>query len=119
MKHGDFDLRWHSYEPCRLLPHTAIAKLSSAIPALFNDQPVTAFRTDVCPDPLEEDADPQAALSQKLHVDQCPDKPGEETTYPDTPALQHGKIFADYGKVALVEVTKRGKRWFLGHLPKD
>ena len=109
MKHSDFDLRWHSYEPCRLLPQLAIANLSSAILALFNDQPVTALCTEVRPDPLEEDAEPQAALSQKLYVDQGPDEPSQETAHHDTPALQHGKILADYGKVALVEVTKRRK----------
>src|SRR6266702_7026840 len=98
---------------------TVIANLSSTILALFNDQPVTALCTEVRPDPLEEDAEPQAALSKKLYVDQGPDEPGQETAHHDTPALQHGKILADYGKVALVEVTERGKRRFLGHLPKD
>src|SRR3954453_23552570 len=88
---------------------TAIANLSSAILVLFNDQPVTALCTEVRPDPLEEDAEPQAALSQKLYVDQGPDEPSQETAHHDTPALQHGKILADYGKVALVEVTKRRK----------
>ncbi len=88
---------------------TAVANLSSAILALFNDQPVTALCTEVRPDPLEENAEPHAVLSQKLYVDQGPDEPGQETTHHDTPALQHGKILADYGKVALVEVTKRRK----------
>ena len=89
---------------------TTRANLSSAIISLFDDQPVTALCTEVCPDPLEEDAEPQAILSQKLHVDQSPHEPSEETTHPDTPALQYGKILADYGKVALVEVAKGRKR---------
>ena len=119
MKHSDFDLTWHSMNRSDLVPPLAIANLSSAILALFNDQPVTALCTEVRPDPLKEDAEPQAAVSQKLYVDQGPDEPGQETTYHDTPTLQHGKTLADYGEVALVEVTKRRKLRFLGHLPKD
>jgi hypothetical protein len=91
----------------------------SGVLARFDDQPITAFCTDVCPGPLEKDAEPQATLSQKLYVDQSPDEPREETTHHDAPTLQHGKILADNGKVALVEVAKRGKLWFLDHLPKD
>jgi hypothetical protein len=84
----------------------------------FDDQANTAFAADISPYPPEEDAEPQAALCQKLNVDQGPDKPREETTHHDAPALQHRKILADYSKVALVEVAKRGKLWFLGHLPQ-
>ena len=46
---------------------------------------------------------------QKLYVEQGPDEASQETAHHDTPALQHGKILADHGKVALVEVTKRRK----------
>jgi hypothetical protein len=89
---------------------TAIVNLSSAILARFNDQPVTAPSAEVCPDPLEKDAKPQTALSQKLYVDQTPDQPGEKAAHLDAPALQNGEILAHHGKVALVEVTKRGER---------
>jgi hypothetical protein len=97
----------------------AIANLSSDALALFDDQSGSSFATEVCPDPLKEDAKPQAALCQKLYVDQSPDKPREETTHLYVPALQHGKTLADYGKVALIEIAKREKLWFLDHLPKD
>jgi hypothetical protein len=93
-------------------------KSSDAL-ALFDDQSGSSFTTEVCPDPLKEDAKPQAALCQKLYVDQSPDKPREETTHLHATALQYGKTLADYGKVALIEVAKRGKLWFLDHLPKD
>jgi hypothetical protein len=58
---------------------------------------------------LEKDAEPQAALSQKLYVDQDPDEPSQETVHHHAPAPQHGKILYDYGKVAHVEVAKRRK----------
>jgi hypothetical protein len=92
--------------------------LSHAL-ALFDNQAGRSFATEVCPDPLEEDAKPQAALRQKLYVDQSPDKPREQSTHLYSPALQHGKTLTDYGKVALIEVAKRWKLWFLDHLPKD
>ena len=110
MKHSDFDLTWHSMNRSDLVPPLAIANLSSAILALFNDQPVAALCTEVRPDPLHKDADPQAALCQKLYMDQGPDEPSQETAHHDTPALQHGKILADDGKVALVKVAKGRKR---------
>jgi hypothetical protein len=56
-------------------------KPSSAILALFNDQPVTTLCTEVRPGRLEKDAEPQAALSQKLYVDQDPDEPSQETAH--------------------------------------
>lgn len=85
----------------------------------MDDQSSSSFATEVCPNPLKEDAKPQAALCQKLYVDQCPDKPSEETAHHDASTLQHGKILADDGKIALIEIPKRGKLWFLDHLPKD
>jgi hypothetical protein len=40
-------------------------------------------------------------------VDPDPDEPSQETAHHHAPALQHGEILDDYGKVALVEVTKK------------
>ena len=69
----------------------------------------TALCTEVRPGPLEKNAEPQAALSQKLYVDQDRDEPSQETAHHHAPALQQGEILDDYGKVALGEVTKRRK----------
>jgi hypothetical protein len=66
-----------------------------------------ALCAEVRPGPLEKDAEPQAALSQKLYVDQHRDEPSHEAAHHHTPALQHGKILEDHGKIALVEVTKK------------
>lgn len=118
MQHSDINLRWHSCA-VQIVSSTVIATLSSTVLARFNDQPVTALCAEVRPDPLDEDAEAQAVLGQKLYVDQGPDEPCKETAHQDTAALQDRKILADYGKVAFVEVTKRGKRGFLSHLPKD
>src|ERR1700694_1761359 len=66
MKHSDFDLIEYSYGPSRLLPQLPLRTFRLATLALFNDQPITALCTVVRPDPPEEEAEPQAALSQKL-----------------------------------------------------
>ena len=87
-----------------------MGSLTSGMLVLFNDQPVASLCTEVRPGPLGQDTKPQAALCEKLNVDQSPDEPREETAHPDSPALQHGKILADHGKIALVEIAKRGKR---------
>lgn len=52
----------------------------SEVLARFDNQPSASLTANVSPDPLEEDAETQAALSKKLYVDQCPDKPREEAT---------------------------------------
>jgi hypothetical protein len=48
--------------------------------ARLDDQPSASLAADVSPDPLKEDAETQAAVSKKLYVDQCPDKPREVAT---------------------------------------
>jgi hypothetical protein len=107
MKHGDFDLRWHSYEPRRLLP-----QLPSRTPrqlflrcSMINRAPRLALRY--------VQTHWRKTLNRKLFsARNCmwiKAQTSQETAHHDTPALQHGKILAHYGKIALVEVTKRTK----------
>jgi len=42
-------------------------------------------------------------------VDQDPDEPRKEAAHHHSPALQHGKILEDHGKIALVEVNEKEK----------
>ena len=65
----------------------------------------TALCTEVRSDPLEKDAELQAALSQKLYVDQDPDEPSQETAHHHAPALQHAKFLTDGMKALLESVT--------------
>jgi hypothetical protein len=67
----------------------------------------TALCTEVRPGSLEKGAEPQAALSQKLYVED-PDEPSHEAAHHHTPAPRHGTILEDHGKIDLVEVTKKG-----------
>jgi hypothetical protein len=64
-----------------------LAPGKSEVLVRLDNQPSASFAADVGPDPLQEDAETQAALSKKLYVDQCPDKPREEATDLYTTAL--------------------------------
>jgi hypothetical protein len=56
------------------------------------------------PDPLQQDAQPQARRSQKLDVHERPYQPSRKSTNLYFAALQYGKSLAYDGHVSLVEV---------------
>jgi hypothetical protein len=58
------------------------------------------------PNPLQEDTNALAGLSQKLQVYQPPGQPRKESMHPNLASLQHGEASTHYRHVALVEVSK-------------
>ena len=81
--------RWFGLIPCEALTSSTspslpalwiLARANQRVLAQLDDQPSASLAAEVSPDPLQEDAETQAAVSKKLYVDQCPDKPREEAT---------------------------------------
>jgi hypothetical protein len=75
---------------------------------MIEDEPGAPLAGHISPNPLQEDAQPEARCGEELEVHRGPSEPSSKTAQLDLVAFEHRKTFPHYRHSALIKVAKQG-----------
>ena len=81
---------------------------------MVHNKPRPSLPGEICPNPLNKDADAKARLCEELKVHSRPCEPRDEAGHLDLSTLQDRKAFPNDGHVAFIEVPERRRGGLTG-----